>query len=280
MPIRCCYKPGHHVPAEPPGVIGRGRGGDTNLLPCDSGGGRGDAATGVTRRRWRGQSAELLYQGADKPVPEFISHNDQICGGRRSCLPARRCYLLEWPGCSFHTAGRCWDSEAPPGNRARPLHLRVWPPIIPVLPHDTWSSLLHLCVWPSIIPVLPRPHSHPFSIFVSDHPSSLSCPCPPAHPFSSFLSPHPSSPSCPCPAHPFSISTIPVWYAGLKWKCWARSTNISDINPGTLTHLHGGLIITPVLPQPASRTVPFTFLTPAFPPCSQRWSGADPSPWC
>lgn len=118
MPIRCCYKPGHRVPAEPPGVIGRGRGGDTNLLPCDSGGGRGDAATGVTRRRSRGQSAELLYQGADKPVPEFISHNDQICGGGGA---ARQ-----------RGAATCWngrDGPSPsPGDAGTGMHgQRTWP---------------------------------------------------------------------------------------------------------------------------------------------------------
>lgn len=61
------------------------------------------------RRRWRGQSAELLYQGADKPVPEFISHNDQICeGGGAAC---RRCYLLEWLGWMgwFFSISSCWD---------------------------------------------------------------------------------------------------------------------------------------------------------------------------
>lgn len=126
MPIRCCYKPGHHVPAEPPGVIA---GGGHKSPPVWQ---RGDAATGVTRRRWRGQSAELLYQGADKPVPEFISHNDQICGGGGAAC--RRCYLLEWLEWMEWSLSisSCWDRghgrRAPAG-----LCTSVWSPVTPLL---------------------------------------------------------------------------------------------------------------------------------------------------
>lgn len=130
-------------------------------------------------------------------------------------------------------AATCWNGrDAPstrPGDAGTARHRQGTGPGLSTFVCDHPSSLscpmtpdLHFSTFVSDHPSslsCPCPHSHPFSIFVSDHPSSLSCPCPPAHPFSSFLSAHPSSPSCPCPAHPFSISTIPVWYAGLKWKC-------------------------------------------------------------
>lgn len=119
-----------------------GKGGDTNLLPCDSAGGRRDAATGVTRRRSRGQSAELLYQGADKPVPEFISHNDQICGGGGAARQrGGGCYLLEWPGWSFphrrEMLGQGYTAREP-AQASPPSCLithhpcpALWPPALP-----------------------------------------------------------------------------------------------------------------------------------------------------
>lgn len=154
-----------------------GKGGDTNLLPCDSGGGRGDAATGVTRRRWRGQSAELLYQGADKPVPEFISHNDQICGGGGAACQrgAATCWNdrdapSPWPGEMLGQRGTARE----PGQASPPscltTHRRCPAPCHLIFTSPPSCLLTH---HPSPAPVQ---HFHHFSTFMSAHPSSLSCP--------------------------------------------------------------------------------------------------------
>lgn len=144
MPIRCCYKPGHRVPAEPPGVIG---GGDAQISSRDSGGRRGDAATGVTRRRWRGQSAGPLYQGADKPVPEFISHNDQICGGGGAAC-RRGGAATCWNGCSGPPAAAGTGGTAREPGQAVPSLSHHPPPLsCPCAPAAPFS-----------IPVIPGWH--------------------------------------------------------------------------------------------------------------------------
>lgn len=127
MPIRCCYKPGHHFPAEPPDLPGRVYWirANTNLPLTGSREGTGvaDAATGDTAcapgdNRTRPAPPPLPLIRRLRNLRRSSLATAVKFARRRSCLPAHPCDLLECP-----SSPGCRGTAAPRPTRPLRLHL-------------------------------------------------------------------------------------------------------------------------------------------------------------